>query len=370
MCLIRTHMKINLKIIGIFASIVVLIAIIIWPSGHLISSVKDGNTIILDNGVEVRLIGITSTEEGKEQLKRFMADGIKVDIIPDSKSPFEPNKLSEGDVIYAYLDNNDNGLCINENILSSGLANLQEDSYLFDRRKKFKKIAGGLSPIIPTPTPTIPSKIDYNGDDIKLPDYQMPSERKHSAWYDNGNMNLDMLDEACDYDLPYTKSFANQLAGRSEGIFNPGQICEIFDYCYKKWRYVNDPNGHEYVARASETIASSLTGDCDDFAILMASCLLAVGADVCVNTGHNTGGGHAFTEVDISVFNPSDVLNVIKERFDNFSINQLHTRNANGKKWLNLDWQASYPGGPYYDCSTCWDAYPCIGGKWYWNKLK
>ena len=363
-------MKINIKTIGVFAIIIIIIAIVVWPSGHLISNVKDGNTVILDNGAEIHLIGITSTEEGKEHLKKLMGDGIKVEIIPDSKSLFEPGRLSEGDVVYAYLDNNDDGLCINEDILRAGFASIQEDSYLFDRRDKFRKIAGNVSPTTPTPTPTKPDVIDYNGDDIKLPDYQLPSERKHSAWYDNGNKNLDMLDEACDYDLPYTKSFANQLAGRSAGSFNPGQICEIFDYCYKKWRYVNDPNGHEYVARASESIASFLTGDCDDFAVLMASCLLAVGADVCVNTGHNSTGGHAFTEVDISQFNQSDVLKVIKNRFDNFNVSQLHTRDANGKKWLNLDWQASYPGGPYYDCSSSWDTYPCIDGKWQWNKLK
>ena len=363
-------MKLSFKTILIFAAIIIVVAIIIWPSGHTITNVKDGNTIILDNGVEVHLIGITSTEEGKNQLKKFMAEDIKVDIIPDSKSLFEPNKLSEGDVVYAYLDNCEDGLCINEKILSLGLAGIQEDSYLFDRREKFKKIAGNLSPTIPTPTPTTPTVINYSGDDIKLPDYQMPAERKHSAWYENGNMNLDMLDEACDYDLPYTKSFANQLAGRSEGSFNPGQICEIFDYCYKKWRYVNDPNGHEYVARASETIASYLTGDCDDFAVLLASCLLAVGADVCVNTGHNPTGGHAFTEVDISQFGYDEILKIIRDKFDNFNIGQLHTRDANGKRWLNLDWQASYPGGPYYDCSTSWDSYICIDGKWNWQNIK
>ncbi|MCD8235155.1 MAG: hypothetical protein LUD00_00570 [Prevotellaceae bacterium] len=74
-----------------------------------------------------------------------MAEDVKVDIIPDSKSLFEPNKLSEGDVIYAYLDNSEDGLCLNEKILSLGLASLQEDSYLFDRRERFKKIAGILA---------------------------------------------------------------------------------------------------------------------------------------------------------------------------------------------------------------------------------
>ena len=362
-------MKITIKTIIVFAIIAIVMTIVIWPSGHLISSVKDGNTVILDNGVEVHLIGITSTEQGREQLKIFMVDGVKVKMIPDSKSLFEPNKLSKGDVVYAYLDCND-GFCINESLLGMGVAFLQEDSYLFDRKTKFEKIVKELDPTIPSPTPTIPLKIDYYSDDIKLPNYQMPSERRHSEWYDNGNMNVAMLDEACDYDLPYTKSFANQLAGRSEGGFNPGQICEIFDYCYKKWRYVNDPKGHEYVARASETIASYLTGDCDDFAVLMASCLLAIGADVCVNVGYNSNKGHAFTEVDISQFNLDDVFQVIKDKFNKFSMNQLNYRDADGKRWLNLDWQASYPGGPYYDCSSSRDTYPCIDGKWQWKKLR
>ena len=61
-------MKLNFKTILIFAAIIIVVAIIIWPSGHTITNVKDGNTIILDNGVEVHLIGITSTEEGKKPL--------------------------------------------------------------------------------------------------------------------------------------------------------------------------------------------------------------------------------------------------------------------------------------------------------------
>ena len=132
---------------------------------------------------------------------------------------------------------------------------------------------------------------------------------------------------------------------------------------------MNDPNGHEYVARASETIAASLTGDCDDFSVLMASCLLAVGANVCVNTGDNPSGGHAFTEVDISEFNTSDVLEQIRNYFSEYDISSLCIRQDGNRKWLNLDWQAAYPGGKYYDCSSRRDSYPCIGGKWSWKKI-
>ena len=362
-------MNLNGKKILIFTLIIILIAVWLWPSNVLkIQTIEDGNTIVLTNGASIKLLGVSSTHEGKDELEQLK--GKEIELVSDSNTPFEVNRLDESSIVYAYVLLPDYDYeCLNATLLKQGKAGLVEncvDSIAAFRRYAHK--GDEVAPTPPTPTPT--PEIDYSNDDIKLPEYQMPSERKHSAWYTDGDMNLDMLDEACDYDLPYTKSFANQLAGRSEGNFNPGQICEIFEYCYKKWRYVNDPNGHEYVARASETIASYLTGDCDDFAILMASCLLAVGADVCVNTGHNPQGGHAFTEVDISNLNQNDVLETIKNHFQSYSISQLHTRDANGKKWLNLDWQAAYPGGPYYDCSSSWDAYPCINGRWEWNKLK
>ena len=96
-------MKIDFKVIGIFTIVIAIIIILIWPTGKVITEVKDGSTVVLDDGVEVHLIGISSTEEGKEHLNRLMIEGIRVDIIPDSKSPFEYSMLSQGDVVYAYI---------------------------------------------------------------------------------------------------------------------------------------------------------------------------------------------------------------------------------------------------------------------------
>ena len=362
-------MNLNGKTILVFTIVVFLIVIWIWPRKVLkINDVEDGCTVVLTNGITVKLLGVASTHEGKDELEQLK--GKKVELISDKNSPFEVSRLDKTSLVYAYLLLPEyNFECVNATLLKQGKASLVENCV--DSLRAFQRYAKKGRETTPTPPSPTPSPvIDYGDDDISLPSYQMPGDRKHNTWYEDGNMNLDMLDEACDYDLPYTKSFANQLAGRSAGTFNPGQICEIFDYCYKKWRYVNDPNGHDYVARASETIASYLTGDCDDFAVLMASCLLAVGADVCVNLGINPNGAHAFTEVDISNLNQSDVFETIKEHFKSYNVSQLHTRNANGKVWLNLDWQAAYPGGPYYDCSSSWHAYPCIDGKWQWDKLR
>lgn len=345
----------------------VILGIIFWPTDdYKIVAIEDGNMVTLNNGTRVKLIGVSATQEGKEYLQDNYFK-VPVALISDLSAPFNPNYLDGKETIYAYVLNK-HGHCINSELLRLGLADLQEGTYLTDSLKRFRRYVqerGETKPLTPTPTPVI----NYEEDDIKLPEYQFKNERRHSAWYSDGNMNIEMLTEACDYDLPYTKAFANDLAGRSEGNFNPGQICEIFDYCYNKWRYVNDPNGHEYVACASESIASNLSGDCDDFAVLMASCLLAIGGDVCVNVGYNPGGGHAFTEVDISHFDKGVVLDIIREHFNQYDIKRLNTRQDDGHLWMNLDWQAAYPGGPYYDCSSSRSAYPCVRGQWSWDEL-
>lgn len=354
----------------LFLVALVLVAWWLWPTSDFkIDSIKDGNIIILNNGTEVRLIGVTATEEGKAYLyDNFQGHGVT--LIPDRSAAFNPANLKGNEIVYSYVYNSDGDLCINEAMLREGVAGIQEGAYLNDKLKVFRVAAQEGQGVYPQPlTPTPSPVIHYSEDEIILPEYTMPGERRHSQWYVDGTMNIEMLQEACDYDLPYTKSFANQLAGRCKGNFNPGQICEIFDYCYSKWRYVNDPSGHEYLARASETIASYLTGDCDDFAVLIASCIMAVGGDVCINTGFSSLGGHAFTEVDIAAFDKSAVLGIIREHFSEYDIPVLTTRQDGNHLWMNLDWWAAYPGGKYFDCSDGRDAYSCVRGNWNWRKL-
>lgn len=347
--------------------VLVLVAILVWPtSDYKIATIEDGNMVILNNGSRVKLIGISATQEGKDYLGDNYV-GQPIVLLSDASAPFNPANLDGDETVYAYVLNK-HGHCINSELLRLGLVDIQEGAYLNDSLKNFRRYVQGrgqTEPLTPTPTPVI----NYEEDDIKLPEYRFKNERRHSCWYLDGDLNIDMLKEACDFDLPYTKSFANDLAGRSPGNFNPGQICEIFDYCYNKWRYVNDPNGHEYVACASESIASNLSGDCDDFAVLMASCILAIGGDVCVNCGYNSSGGHAFTEVDIAGFDKSVLMEIIREHFNQYDIKMLHTRKDGNHLWLNLDWQAAYPGGPYYDCSRGRNAYPCVSGNWRWQKI-
>lgn len=165
------------------------------------------------------------------------------------------------------------------------------------------------------------------------------------------------------------------LAAKSEGAYNVGQICEIYSYLRSKWKYVNDPADNEYVAYASESIRDShLSGDCDDFAVLMASCILAIGGEVNINTASRGNEGHAFTEVNIAGANLSDVTAAVQEHFGMYAniISPLATRRDGNYLWLNLDWQTSYPGGNYWlnQSYDNWNCYTRQNGEWVWRKLR
>jgi hypothetical protein len=152
---------------------------------------------------------------------------------------------------------------------------------------------------------------------------------------------------ACDYKNTRVRNKAVSLAGRSPGEFNLGQVCEIFDYCYKRWKYVNDPISGDYYSPASETLENGLNGDCDDFAILMCSMILSIGGEARINFAYGNDGGHAFTEVNIGYTEENEVYSYLIRRYGKNNI-MKHIDNL-GNNWLNLDWQAGYPGGKYWN---------------------
>lgn len=357
-------------LIGI--SVILLLCIILWPESVLkIKSVESGNTVVLSNGAYVRLLGVSATDDAKEWLNELC--GKEVKLVSD-KNMFSIRHFDDIDYedlyiktsIGAYVVLVKEKQCVNAELLKSGKSLLVEN--LYDSLKVFRRYAKAGKERRGDEIPKVTPIPEYEKDEIELDPYVPSGERRHSAWYHDGNKNLEMLEEACDFNLPYTKKFANEIAARSEGEFNPGQICEIFAYCNGKWSYVNDPADSEYVARASETISCRLVGDCDDFAVLMASCMLAIGGRPCINTGYNSSGGHAFTEVDIAQFDEDDVLRKVREYFPTYDIKKLNYRRDGEHKWLNLDWQTPYPGGEYYDC-TRRDTYPYIDGHWTWHQI-
>jgi hypothetical protein len=156
------------------------------------------------------------------------------------------------------------------------------------------------------------------------------------------------LVNACNYTNSTVRNYSVRIAGQSEGDYNLGQICDIFDHFFNNWKYVNDPKSTDYIEYASSTIQNNFNGDCDDFAVLLCSSLLSIGGEARINYAYNSTSGHAFTEINLGKTDITKVNNYLRRRYKiKEKINGRQDKNQNW--WLNLDWFSNYPGGPYFD---------------------
>jgi transglutaminase-like putative cysteine protease len=154
---------------------------------------------------------------------------------------------------------------------------------------------------------------------------------------------------------PLTRNTAVKLAARNQGAFHVEQVAEIWAAVRKEWRYVNDPEGREYFATASETIQNGYVGDCDDFAVALASMVIAVGGKARVVLMESPKEGHAYAEACVQG-EPAKVAAALTRHYKNkfrryitgsIPKNISYRTSAECPIWLNLDWSASVPGGPY-----------------------
>jgi hypothetical protein len=124
------------------------------------------------------------------------------------------------------------------------------------------------------------------------------------------------------------------------------QCFAVFKEIKRNWNYVNDPKGREYIAHASESL-QHFSGDCDDHAVLMAACIKAIGGTPrIIHTG-----GHLYpemlignqTELETAIYLIKEVLfkRESKDKDIHYHIDER------GNIWLNLDYTATYPGGPF-----------------------
>jgi hypothetical protein len=162
--------------------------------------------------------------------------------------------------------------------------------------------------------------------------------------------------DAIDPSNATTRNLAVQVAAGDDGPFHVEQIARIWKHVRLAWRYVNDPRGGDYYARASETITNDFAGDCDDFAILISAMVEAIGGRTRVVVMDGPGGGHAYAEVCIE--GPADEVSQKIARFYRRSWDRrlgarptqtrIHYRtDASCPVWLNLDWTTNVIGGPY-----------------------
>jgi hypothetical protein len=125
------------------------------------------------------------------------------------------------------------------------------------------------------------------------------------------------------------------------------QYFAVFKEIHQKWDYVNDPKSKQYIAKATESLIH-FSGDCDDHSILMVSCIRAIGGvSRLVHTN-----GHIYPELFIGDKKDLETVNyLIREVLFKEEIKKskgvYYHEDERGNIWLNLDYTAKYPGGPF-----------------------
>lgn len=175
------------------------------------------------------------------------------------------------------------------------------------------------------------------------------------------------LREAIDYDNPEVRNYAASIGVKHfddtkslSKNMKWVQFFSVFKEIYGHWKYVFDPVGEEYYSKASETLTQleyddNFKGDCDDYSIMMASCIKAIGGEVkLVRTLVDSDGkqiGHMYPEVKFG--DAKDLETVVYLIKNVYFVDEAqgkpiyYYQDDKGFIWLNFDYNDAYPGGRY-----------------------
>lgn len=175
------------------------------------------------------------------------------------------------------------------------------------------------------------------------------------------------LREAIDYTNPDVRNYAASIGIRhfdDQSYLSTNrkwvQFFSVFKEIYGHWKYVFDPVGEEYYSKASETLGQlqyddNFKGDCDDYSIMMAACIKAIGGEVrlvrTIVERNGTRSGHMYPEVKFGdVKDLETVVYLIKNVYfkdEAKGKSIFYYEDNKGFIWLNFDYNDAYPGGKF-----------------------
>lgn len=165
--------------------------------------------------------------------------------------------------------------------------------------------------------------------------------------------NKSKILDAIEYENPKVRNFAIMATSKYfkdvKGYSDYRTIIQcfaVFKEINHRWNYVNDPKNGDYIATASESLLY-FSGDCDDHSVLMAAAVRSIGGTPrLIHTK-----GHIYPEILIGSLHDLDQVNYLiknilfKKESNNQRLN--YHIDEHGQVWLNLDYTANYPGGPF-----------------------
>jgi hypothetical protein len=165
--------------------------------------------------------------------------------------------------------------------------------------------------------------------------------------------NKSKIIDAIEFENPRVRDFALMATTKDfkdvRGYSNYRTIIQsfaVFKEINLRWNYVSDPKGKDYIAKATESLRY-FSGDCDDHSILMAACVKSIGGTPrLIHTG-----GHIYPEILIGKKADLEIINFLIKKVlfvSESKGNSIHYHiDERGQIWLNLDYTATYPGGPF-----------------------
>jgi len=162
-------------------------------------------------------------------------------------------------------------------------------------------------------------------------------------------------DQAVQPTEPSVRDFAVKAASAAPGAWdNPQgsrlpnaagarQLVLVHAAIASNWKYVSDPavSWQDYTSPARRSLALGLAGDCDDYATVMASCIIAVGGRARIVHGLKGRSGHAWAEVWVGSGAAADtVLSAVAGAAGRPAGTLAVSRDKEtGERWLVLDWE-------------------------------
>ena len=177
---------------------------------------------------------------------------------------------------------------------------------------------------------------------------------------------LKKMDSTNTTTITYTNEQVNPAHA---GSYSVNQTCDVWNATVPNWTYVTDPPGGDspfgdHFNAASESVANGLQGDCDDFAILMATTNIVLGGDSRVVYAADPAKSEAHMYAEAR-YDDTSFVSIIRGRYNLSNSTPVNYHPGN---WLSLDWfnypaAATHPGGNYYpDGGTIWVIYQ--HGNW------